>query len=158
MFVKNVNELNGERLVLGKNFLTLSDNNMDFYYKPIEEILLIAKMSGYDFFFSSNRGVKSFVSGNKCVDEHLPKKASDMINIKYAHNMHTIFYLTLTYQQDDYSFCEFGINPMTHNIQKIVLECSDHKSIRHSDYFYATNNFNDIQKVLNCAMEIVKKI
>ena len=156
--MKNVNELNSEMLILGSNFFTLSDYDMSYYYKDIEDILLIVKMSGFDFFFSSNKGVKSFVSGNKCVDEHLPKKANDMINIKYAHNKQTVFYLTLTYKQNDNSFFEFGLNPMTDDIQHIVQQCSDHKNIMHSKYFYATDDFNKISKVLNCAMEIVKNI
>jgi hypothetical protein len=156
--VNNVNELNGERLVMGKNFLTLSDYDMSLYYPVIEEILFIAKMSGYDFFFSSNKGIKSHVSKNKCVDEHLPQKANDMINIKYSHNNQSVFYLTLTYHQEKHSFVEFGLNPMTDKIQQIVEQCDEHKDVKHSRYFYATTNFYEIKKVLLCALKIAKSI
>jgi hypothetical protein len=154
--MKNVNELNGERLVMGKNFLTVSNKNMEFYYEKIEEILLVAKMSGYDFFFSSNRGNKSFVMGG--VKEFLPEKAHDMINIKYPHNNQTVFYLTLTYGQKEKNFVEFGLNPMTEKTQKIIVDFDELRVVRHSKYFYATNNFDDITKILSAAMEIVKKI
>jgi hypothetical protein len=138
-------------LVFGENFFTLS--NCDFssnYGALLEEILLIAKMSGYSVVFTTNRH-----------KEPMPitsdgKKANDMIHIKYKEE--TVFYLTLTYYLEFFLFYEFGLNPMDEQIQTIIQQHNDHKDIMHSRYFYATTDFNEIKKVLNCALEIVKNI
>ena len=157
--VNKVGDKSMNDLVVGENFFTLSNHNfMSVHGELLEEIMLIAKISGYDVVFTTSRSERDYISYSPTNTREInSEKSNDMIHIKQRDNK-TLFYLTLTYYSDVFFFYECGLNPMNEKTQSIVQQCDAHKEIMHSKYFYATTDFNEVKKVLNCALEIIKNI
>jgi hypothetical protein len=149
-----------DNLVLGDNFFVVSNYNFNSVYgEELEQMMLIAKMSGYDVFFTTSRTEVQKISYSPTVHKQIKsEKSNDMIHIKKSENNQTLFYLTLTYYSHFNFFHEFGLNPMNEQVQKIIKEHKDSADIMRSNYFYSTTNFHEIRKVLNCALHIVKNI
>ena len=150
---------NVKQLVLGENFFVVSNFDMvSLYGEQLEQIMLIAKMSGYDVVFTTNRNELEYVSYSPTVHKAIkPEKSNDMIQIQTQEGK-TLFYLTLTYSKDFCFFYEIGLNLMNEEVHKGIEKNEEYKEVMHSKYFYATTNFNEVRKVLDCALEIAKNI
>ena len=142
-------------LIFRKNFFIVSDYDMQEEHNQIEEIILLAKLSGFDCLFLTSRKVEGIKSKKK-VPPYVSKKENDMIHIKSGST--TILYLTLTFEKDSIAFYEFGLNPMTTNIQEILQQYEEHSEVMESRYFYATTKKEKIKLILNCALYIMKNI
>lgn len=148
--------LENNGLLLGNNFFTVSNYNMNDEILLIQELIMIAKMSGHSVVFTSTRNKKSDFVDKQHYYHHVPKKVHDMININTLNNQ-SILYLTLTYSRSDFSFVEFCLNPMTNDAKKIINDDATYHTVMKSDYFYATNHIEEIELVLKGAYEILKK-
>jgi len=144
---------------LGQNFFKLNNLDLSEECFIIDEILLIAKMSDCEIIFTTSRDEMHSISYSPNFSKSIKsEKSNDMIHIKQKKNNNTLFYLTLTYYTDFYFFYEFGLNLMEEEAREIVQSCEEYKSVMHSNYFYATNQFHEIKKILTFAFEIVKNI
>jgi hypothetical protein len=141
--------------MLRKNFFVLSDYDMQEEHNQIEEIMLLAKLSSCDFVFTTSREFEK-IQRKKKVPPYISTKENDMIHIKCGGK--TVLYLTLTFEKDSNAFYEFGLNPMTTNIQEILQQYEEHNEVMESRHFYATTKKEKIKLILNCALYIMKKI